>query len=297
MKKHIRLKKLFVLNYNFKTLLLKKYFSLLPLIAIAFQILSCSAPKPYSATNKKYRERARQLASTLPRVPVDSIVADSIKYPTDWVGTTNFGLRKPNYVIIHHTAQNSCDQTLKTFTLERTQVSAHYVICNDGTLYHMLNDYLRAWHAGNAKWGNVTDLNSGSIGIEIDNNGISTFSEAQLNTLLGLLATLKKKHGIPAANFIGHGDIAPGRKVDPNVTFPWKRLADEGYGHWYGDTTNIALPENFNVSHALRIVGYDISRIAEAQTAFRRHFLQTEFTGELSLPERKVLYVLMQKYL
>ncbi len=203
---------------------------------------SCT-PKPYSATNKKYKERARQLAATLSKPPVDSIVADSLKYPENWVGTTNFGLRKPNYVIIHHTAQKSCDETLKTFTLERTQVSAHYVICKDGTLYHMLNDYLRAWHAGSSKWGNVTDINSSSIGIEIDNDGFTSFSEAQLNTLSGLLASLKKKHGIPTANFIGHGDIAPGRKVDPNVTFPWKRFADQGYGHWYADTTNITVPD------------------------------------------------------
>lgn len=274
----------------------KNYSALLHVIIISLFVQSCT-PKPYAATNKKYRERARQLAASLPKVPVDSIVADSLKYPADWVGTTNFGLRKPNYVIIHHTAQKSCEETLKTFTLERTQVSAHYVVCKDGTLYHMLNDYLRAWHAGNSKWGNVTDLNSGSIGIEIDNNGINSFSEAQLNTLLGLLATLKKKHGIPVANFIGHGDIAPGRKVDPNVTFPWKRLADQGYGHWYGDTTNVTVPENFNSSHALRIVGYDISKPDQAQTAFRRHFMQIETTGELTLPEKKVLYMLMQKYL
>ena len=265
-------------------------------ILVSIVMYSCT-PKPYASTNKKYRDRARQLSSTFSRVPVDSIVADSLKYPVGFVGTTNFGLRKPNYVIIHHTAQDSCEQTLKTFTLERTQVSAHYVICKDGTLYHMLNDYLRAWHAGNSKWGNVTDINSGSIGIEIDNNGTTSFSEAQLNTLIGLLATLKKKHVIPTANFIGHGDIAPGRKVDPNVTFPWKRLADQGYGHWFGDTTNLILPDNFNTSHALRIVGYDISNIEPAQTAFRRHFLQTESAGELSLPEKKVLFALMQKYL
>ena len=271
--------------------------NLLRYLVFATIIVESCTPKPYSATNKKYKHRVKELTSQLSKVPVDSIVADSLKYPDDWVGTTNFGLRKPNYVIIHHTAQNSCEQTLKTFTLERTSVSAHYVICKDGTLYHILNDYFRAWHAGNSKWGNVTDINSGSIGIEIDNNGFTPFSEAQLNTLIGLLATLKKKHAIPVANFIGHGDIAPGRKVDPNVTFPWKRLADQGFGHWYTDTTNIVLPENFNTSYALRIVGYDISKVDLAQTAFRRHFLQTELTGDLSLPEKKVLYMLMQKYL
>lgn len=230
-------------------------------------------------------------------VPVDSVVADSLKYPAYWIGTTNFGLRKPNYVIIHHTAQNNCEQTLNTFTTDKTQVSAHYLICKDGTLHHMLNDYLRAWHAGVAKWGNETDLNSSSLGIEIDNNGMDAFSEAQLNTLLGLLSTIKKNYNIPAANFIGHGDIAPGRKVDPNVHFPWKRFAENGYGLWYNDTTNVIIPENFVVANALRIVGYNVSDISAAIQAFRRHFLQSEQTGELTEPERKVLFMLMQEYL
>ncbi len=146
------------------------------------------------------------------------------KYPLEgsratWVGTTNFGLRKPGFVIIHHTAQNSCEQTLQTFTLPRTQVSAHYVICKDGTVHHMLNDYLRAWHGGRASWGNDKDINSSSIGIELDNNGYDSFPAAQINSLLTVLDTLKLKYAIPAANFIGHADIAPTRKNDPNVTF------------------------------------------------------------------------------
>ena len=96
-------------------------------------------------------------------------------------------------MIIHHTAQNSCLQTLRTFTLPRTQVSAHYVICKDGTVYQMLNDYLRAWHAGVSKWGNVSDINSASIGIELDNNGFEPFTEPQMQNLLVVLDTLKKR--------------------------------------------------------------------------------------------------------
>lgn len=257
---------------------------------------ACS-PKPFAASNKKYKKQAKAYAKIISSQPKDSIMADSLKPASYWVGTTNFGMRKPNYVIIHHTAQNSCEQTLKTFTTEQTQVSAHYVICKDGTLHQMLNDYLRAWHAGAAKWGNETDLNSSSIGIEIDNNGVDSFSEAQLNTLLGLLATLKKNYKIPAANFIGHGDIAPGRKVDPSVYFPWQRFAENGYGLWYSDTTNVMLPEKFDPVIALRIVGYDVYNATAAIQAFRRHFLQTERTGELTEPEKKVLYVLMGKYM
>ena len=273
-------------------------FKYLLFIAMSITVtLNSCAPKPYAATNKKYKKQASALAKIINQLPKDSMQADSMKLPADWVGTINFGLRKPNSVIIHHTAQNSCEQTLKTFTLQKTQVSAHYVICKDGTVYHMLNDYLRAWHAGAGKWGGQSDINSSSIGIEIDNDGTAVFTEAQINCLLGLLANLKKTYSIPTANFIGHADIAPTRKVDPNVNFPWKRLADDGYGLWYSDTTGIEVPVDFNAVYALRIVGYDVANIAAATQAFRRHFLTVEKAGEFTESEKKVLFLLMKKYL
>ncbi len=266
------------------------------IFCVVINLFSC-APKPFSDTNRIYRKKSRELAKQISARPVDSIQADSLKYPADWAGTTNFSLRKPNYVILHHTAQNSCQETIKTFTLERTNVSAHYVICKDGTLFHMLNDYLRAWHAGAGMWGSNTDINSSSIGIEIDNNGRDPFTEAQINTLLGVLTGLKKAYNFPVANFIGHSDIAPGRKVDPQVLFPWKRLAEKGFGYWYNDTLNLAIPAGFQVTQGLKIIGYDISKPAAASEAFRRHYLQAEKPGELTEPEKKVLYALMQKYL
>jgi N-acetylmuramoyl-L-alanine amidase len=121
----------------------------------------------------------------------------------------------------------------------------------------MLNDYLRAWHAGVGKWGNDADINSSSIGIELDNNGFEFFSDAQMKSLLQLLASLKKTYNIPTANFIGHADIAPTRKNDPNIFFPWKELAGKGFGNWYDDTTNIIMPPFFDDVKALRIIGYD----------------------------------------
>ena len=271
--------------------------NILLMLLCAAIVYSCTPTNPYAASNKKYKEQANKLAGAIRQIPQDSLLADSMKFAAQWVGTTNFGLRKPAYVIIHHTAQKSCEQTLKTFTLERTAVSSHYVICEDGTLHHMLNDYLRAWHAGNSRWGNMTDINSASIGIEIDNDGTEVFTEAQLNVLLGLLAKLKKTHGIPTANFIGHSDIAPGRKVDPNVHFPWKRLADNGFGLWYGDTTNVIVPPNFDSKIALRIIGYDVRNDTTATQAFRRHFISVDAKGNLSEEEKKVLFVLMGKYL
>jgi N-acetylmuramoyl-L-alanine amidase len=260
-------------------------------VLAAFVWISGCHPKPYAASNKAYKKQAKELSEVIKQVPVKDSFSTS-----PWVGTTNFNLRKPNYVVIHHTAQNSCEQTLKTFTITRTQVSAHYVICKDGTVHHMLNDYLRAWHGGVGKWGNTTDINSSSIGIEIDNNGVDTFTHAQVDRLLQVLSNLKKAYNIPAANFIGHSDIAPTRKVDPNVHFPWKTLADNGFGLWWSDTTGIEVPADFNPLLALRIIGYDMKNPAAAIQAFKRKFLQQDKSAVLTAEDKKVLFTLYRKY-
>ena len=255
-------------------------------------VMACACvSNPYKSTNKIYRQQARDFAKQLRLLPA----MDSLQPAAYPVATTNFNLRKPNFVVIHHTAQNSCEQTLKTFTNPQTQVSAHYVICKDGTVHHMLNDYLRAWHGGAAKWGNSTDINSNSIGIEIDNNGFEIFTDAQINSLLHLLAFLKKQYSIPPANFIGHADIAPGRKVDPNRHFPWQQLASNGFGLWY-DTTATKVPDNFNAMQALRIVGYNTRDSAAAVYAFKLHFVQTDSSYMVTESDKKILADLVQKY-
>ena len=259
---------------------------------LLFILMTSSCGNKYAATNRSYKKQAKAFAKELKKQPAD---IDSTNASSAWVGTTNFGMRKPNFVIIHHTAQNSCEQTLTTFTLVRTQVSAHYVICKDGTVHHMLNDYLRAWHAGNGKWGNVTDVNSSSIGIELDNNGFEPFTEAQINNLLQVLKTLKKNYNIPAANIIGHADIAPTRKVDPNRFFPWQQLAENGFGYWY-DTANVKLPENFNSIQSLRIIGYDTRDTIAAIKAFKLHFIQQDSVAIINDADKKIIYELSKKY-
>jgi N-acetylmuramoyl-L-alanine amidase len=249
---------------------------------------------PYRATNKVYKQQASQYARVIGEAPLVTVI-DSVPAAPYWVGTVNFNLRKPNFVIIHHTAQNSCPQTLQTFTTVPTQVSAHYVICRDGTVHHMLNDYLRAWQAGASRWGNVTDVNSISVGIELDNNGFEPFPTPQINSLLHLLAKLKAAYAIPAANFIGHGDIAPTRKNDPSSLFPWKELADKGFGLWYGDTTGVCLPNGFSSLTALRLIGYDIRDSSAAAQAFKRHFEQ-DTLRTWGVPEEKILYTLYRQY-
>ena len=253
------------------------------------------AYNPYRETNRYHKRQVRSLSKVIRQYPLRSIRSDSLGMSPYFAGTTNLNLRKPNFVIIHHTAQNSCPQTLRTFTLPRTQVSAHYVICKDGTVFQMLNDYLRAWHAGVSRWGSITDVNSSSIGIELDNNGFEPFTEPQIRSLLIALDTLKKRYNIPVANFIGHADIAPTRKNDPNVLFPWKPLADRGFGFWYDDTTGVEVPADFNHLHALRIIGYDVKDTTAAIRAFRRHFIQDTIPW-LHEADKKILYSLFRKY-
>jgi len=266
----------------------RNFFCILIIICVIF---SCSSNK-YAVTNRSYKRQAKAFGKVISHTPKRDVYNEK----AGWVGTTNFGLRKPDFVIIHHTAQNSCDQTLQTFTLPRTQVSAHYVICKDGTIHHMLNDYLRAWQAGKSSWGNNKDINSCSIGIELDNNGFDSFPQPQINSLLTLLATLKKSYDIPAANFIGHADIAPTRKNDPNVTFPWQLLSQNGYGLWYSDTTYTSVPENFNSMQALRIIGYSVKDTSAAIEAFKRHFEMQDSSRVFTEGDKKILYDLMKKY-
>jgi N-acetylmuramoyl-L-alanine amidase len=259
------------------------------------------SPKPshtnsrFARANALYARMIDSLVGMIGQYPL--IDSAGLKYANEWVGTPNMGMRRPNYVIIHHTATKHCNEALNEFTNTGSrEASAHYVIDKDGTVYHMLNDLLRSHHAGDSKWGNTTDLNSSSIGIELVNNGFETFAPEQMNSLVTLLGRLKNAYRIPDANFIGHGDIAPARKVDPNHKFPWKELSEKGFGMWWDDTTNVAVPDNFDYLMALRIIGYDISQPSSAVAAFKRHFLGDNSGGAMSAAIRRIVYVLYRKY-
>jgi N-acetylmuramoyl-L-alanine amidase len=265
---------------------------------LAFGLLivtGCHTSK-YAKTDKVYKKLAKSYGKVIRATPPKNQWLDTLgTQPPLWVGTVNMGIRRPNFVIIHHTAQDSTAQTLKTFTMTKTQVSAHYVIGRDGKVYQMVNDYLRAQHAGVSRWGNSTDLNSSSIGIELDNNGFEPFSEVQINNLCTLLAALKKRYSIPTPNFIGHADIAPTRKPDPS-NFPWKVLAVQGFGLWYDDIL-VTPPADFNPIVALRIIGYDVRNQDAAIIAFKRHFIQTDILPVLTDIDKAVLFNLYTKYM
>ncbi len=268
-------------------------------LALIFTVLvstSCITGK-YAPAEKTYRKKVKALGQQLTERPAGSQL-DKIDWNDKlWAATTNLSIRKPNYVLIHHTAQNSTDQTIRTFQLERTAVSSHYVVGRDGKVVQMVNDYVRAHHAGAGRWGNDTDLNSSSIGIEMDNNGTTDpWPQVQIDALVELLKVLKERHRIPQGNFIGHADYAPSRKIDP-FRFPWKRLADEGFGYWYEENPDTP-PASFDPVLALRIIGYDISNLDNAIRAFKIHYIQDENSGNaLNESDIKVLYSIFKKYL
>lgn len=266
-------------------------------VVSSFLWVACSTSK-YAATEKIYKDKAKAFSRIIATVPPPGQQIDGLD-PTvqSWVGSVNFGIRKPNFVIMHHTAQTSTEQTINTFLVKgRTEVSSHYIVGKDGVVVQMVNDYLRANHAGIGKWGNVSDLNSSSIGIELDNNGIDQpFTEIQIKSLLVLLDVLKKRYNIPAANFIGHADIAPGRKNDPR-NFPWKVLAMKGFGLWYDDVLNLP-PDDFDAELALRVIGYDTQNLPAAIEAFKIHFVQTDISRELTPADKLILFNLYKKYM
>lgn len=227
---------------------------------------------------------------------IHELNATGIQRQYDFAPAMHYDLRRPQFVMLHHTSQNSLNQTVRTFQLPHTEVSAHYVVGRDGRVVQMLNDYMRAWHAGTGRWGNITDMNSVSIGIELDNNGYEPFPDLQINALLVLLDTLKTKYKIPQANFIGHSDFAPARKNDPSILFPWKVLAERGFGIWYNESYLPTPPQNFNAVDALKVIGYDTRNLPAAIRAFKRRFVQTEVSDELTPFDEAVIYDLYRKY-
>ena len=211
-----------------------------------------------------------------------------------WQPSPNFDQRRPNFVILHQTTNDNAATALATLTDPQRQVSAHYLIGRDGAVMQLVDEAARAWHAGESWWGGSTDLNSASIGIELDNTGDEAFAEPQIVALLALLEELRTRYRIPSANFLAHGDIAPARKVDPSRLFPWQRLAMAGFGLWC-ETPPPAAPFGFDAMLGLQALGYDIAAPAAARQAFRRHFTASDVDAELAPGEQALLHCLLQK--
>ncbi|QQA41592.1 N-acetylmuramoyl-L-alanine amidase [Pelagovum pacificum] len=182
-----------------------------------------------------------------------------------WHPSPNFGARRggalPDMIVLHFTAMESCDAARDRLCAPEHEVSSHYLISAEGALLQLVAEDQRAWHAGAGAWGPVTDVNSRSIGIELDNRGIEPFPETQLLALERLLERIMVRWTIPPERIVGHSDTAPDRKKDPGPLFPWKRLADAGLSIWpevdVPEPEEIATPErSARLTAALTTFGY-----------------------------------------
>ncbi len=209
-----------------------------------------------------------------------------------WVPSPNHDARRPQLIVIHYTEQHSVEQSLRTLRSRNSggPVSAHYLIGRDGQRYQLVDDERRAWHAGVGRWGTITDVNSASIGIELDNDGTSDFPETQIESLLVLLEDLCKRHRIPRTQVIGHSDMAPTRKRDPGPRFPWKHLALAGFGRWpQGDAQ--PAPPDFDALQGLSMLGYDTQDPQAAVRAWRMHF-RADDGAALDVEDARLLHAL-----
>ncbi|PJK07471.1 N-acetylmuramoyl-L-alanine amidase [Lysobacteraceae bacterium NML120232] len=214
-----------------------------------------------------------------------------------WVPSPNQDARRALVIVLHYTQQDSVEESLETLRTANSQgkVSAHYLLGKDGRLYQLVADEARAWHAGGGRWGTITDLNSASIGIEIDNNGVAPYPDVQIEALIALLEDLTTRLRIPKTQIIGHSDLAPTRKVDPGAHFPWKRLHDAGFGIWPSGEL-VDAPAGFDPWLAMAALGYPLADRPAALRAFRMRFRAIPATqtqpAEPDAEDLRILYAL-----
>ncbi|MBC2670427.1 N-acetylmuramoyl-L-alanine amidase [Novosphingobium piscinae] len=187
-------------------------------------------------------------------------------------------------IVLHYTGMRTAAEALERLCDPAAEVSAHYLIDEDGTVIQLVDEAERAWHAGRSYWRGITDVNSASVGIELVNPGhefgYRDFPKAQIDALLPLLGDIRRRHQVPRGNVVGHSDVAPARKQDPGERFPWPILARH----------NLCLPtprpsmrlvyDNPGAfTLALERFGYDISDEAAAVRAFQRRFRPSLIDG------------------
>ena len=211
------------------------------------------------------------------------------------------------FVIIHYTGMQSEIETIKRLKNSKFKVSCHYLINRKGHIIQMVEEKKIAWHAGKSKWGNLTNLNKNSLGIELVNKGhrfgYQSYSKNQIKSLLKLCKYLKEKYKINKKNFLGHSDVAPLRKIDPGEKFPWKKLSRHGFGIWYKKRKfNPMLDEKklktlfFKNLKKLGYRYFDINRrnIRDRKIirSFQQHYLPENLTGKIDKKTLKISHFL-----
>lgn len=229
----------------------------------------------------------------------------------------NFGPRRdgkaPAFVILHYTGLATAEEAVEILKSPDMEVSAHYLVHEDGRIVQMVSEKARAWHAGKSFWKGETDINSASIGIEIVNpgdlEGYPPFKDRQIEAVIGLCRDICERHAIRPENVLAHSDIAPARKTDPGHNFPWKRLHEAGIGHYIEPRPIrggrfLALGERGQPVEALQSMlalygyGIEITGVFDDSTetvikAFQRHFRPQNVDGVADVSTIDSLYRLI----
>lgn len=208
----------------------------------------------------------------------------------------------PDMIIIHHTNMTPVESALERLTDPDSKVSCHYLIHQNGTIYSMVEENKRAWHAGVSHWQDREGLNDYSIGIELDSMG-DVFPEAQMQALVALIRDIRTRYEIPDSYILGHSDMAPDRKDDPSEEFNWEWLAEQGIGLMVETIPVKTLPSIEETQTMLKRIGYALQTtgVLDPQTtqvikAFQRHFRRTKVDGVLDLETAKRIVALLSRY-
>ena len=201
------------------------------------------------------------------------------------------------FIIIHYTGMQSKIASIKRLLNPKSQVSCHYLIDRKGRVLKMVDENKVAWHAGKSKWRNFKNLNKNSIGIELVNKGhdfgYEKFTNSQINKLIKLCLSLKKKFKIKNSCILGHSDISPTRKKDPGEKFPWKKLKKNNLGIWYKPLNSKSKKTKYKKIKIKELffknlfkIGYRYFNLKKRTRrdiflvrAFQRRFLPNEVTG------------------
>lgn len=220
--------------------------------------------------------------------------------------------KKPSLLILHYTDTVTGFEALKILQSEERRVSSHYLVNDDGHIMRLVPEEMRAWHAGQSYWQGETDLNSLSIGIEIQNpghtNGYVPFPEEQMKAVTELCRDIIQRNKILPYHVLAHSDIAPERKTDPGELFPWARLAGAGVGLWPHVTESIEADSHDikdrdeEVRSLLNRYGYDPrTDFTKTVIAFQRHFEPEVFAedrpGEVTIHTLRRLMALNKQRL
>ncbi len=201
-------------------------------------------------------------------------------------------------VVLHYTGMPSAAAALDRLADPAAEVSAHYVVAEDGVVVRMVDEARRAWHAGKSFWRGVTDVNSASVGIEIVNPGhefgYRPFPEPQMAAVEALVAAIAARYRVAPGNVVGHSDIAPARKDDPGELFDWPRLARAGLADVVPAAATDPGWTDAGFLAALGRYGYDASDGPAATVAFQRHFRPRDIGGVIDGECRGVLLELLR---